>query len=58
MATPQVAVIGRNCVDYISVVDQFPDEDKKTPLRVCLFGITHAQLSPQGEEKRDISNTR
>jgi sulfofructose kinase len=32
MATPQVLVIGRNCVDYISVVEQFPDEDKKIPL--------------------------
>ncbi len=32
MAKPQVLVIGRNCVDYISVVDQFPDEDKKIPL--------------------------
>jgi hypothetical protein len=32
MAKPQVLVIGRNCVDYIAVVDQFPDEDKKTPL--------------------------
>jgi sulfofructose kinase len=32
MVKPQVLVIGRNCVDYISVVDQFPDEDKKTPL--------------------------
>jgi sulfofructose kinase len=32
MAKPQVLVIGRNCVDYIAVVDKFPDEDKKTPL--------------------------
>ncbi|MGD9007217.1 MAG: carbohydrate kinase family protein [Desulfobacteraceae bacterium] len=32
MTKPQVLVIGRNCVDYISVVDRFPDEDKKTPL--------------------------
>lgn len=32
MAKPQVLVIGRNCVDYISVVDQFPCEDRKTPL--------------------------
>ena len=27
-----VLVIGRNCIDYISVVDRFPREDEKVPL--------------------------
>ncbi len=27
-----VLVIGRNCIDYISVVDRFPREDEKIPL--------------------------
>ena len=27
-----VLVIGRNCVDYIAVIDRFPEEDQKMPL--------------------------
>jgi sulfofructose kinase len=27
-----VLVIGRNCIDYIAVVDRFPEEDEKAPL--------------------------
>ena len=27
-----VLVIGRNCLDYISVVETFPAEDQKVPL--------------------------
>ncbi|MBW2594198.1 MAG: hypothetical protein JRE58_14600 [Deltaproteobacteria bacterium] len=32
MNDPEVLVIGRNCLDYISVVETFPEEDKKTAL--------------------------
>jgi sulfofructose kinase len=32
MNDPEVLVIGRNCLDYISVVEKFPEEDKKTAL--------------------------
>ena len=32
-----VLVIGRNCIDYISVVDRFPQEDEKVPLSVRLL---------------------
>ena len=28
----EVLVIGRNCIDYISVLDRFPQEDEKVPL--------------------------
>ncbi len=31
-----VLVIGRNCIDYISVVDRFPREDEKVPLNARL----------------------
>jgi len=31
-----VLVIGRNCIDYISVVDRFPREDEKVPLSMRL----------------------
>lgn len=31
-----VLVIGRNCIDYISVVDRFPQEDEKVHLNVRL----------------------
>jgi sulfofructose kinase len=31
-----VLVIGRNCIDYISVVDRFPQEDEKVPLNARL----------------------
>jgi sugar/nucleoside kinase (ribokinase family) len=27
-----VMVVGRNCVDYIAVIDRFPEEDQKMPL--------------------------
>lgn len=32
-----VLVIGRNCIDYISVVDRFPLEDEKVPLNTRLL---------------------
>ncbi len=32
MNDPEVLVIGRNCLDYISVVEKFPEEDKKASL--------------------------
>jgi sugar/nucleoside kinase (ribokinase family) len=32
MNDPEVLVIGRNCLDYISVVEKFPEEDKKVSL--------------------------
>lgn len=32
MNDPEVLVIGRNCLDYISVVEKFPEEDKKAAL--------------------------
>ena len=32
MNDPEVLVIGRNCLDYISVVEEFPEEDKKAAL--------------------------
>lgn len=32
MNDPEVLVIGRNCLDYISIVEKFPEEDKKTAL--------------------------
>lgn len=32
MNDPEVLVIGRNCLDYISVVEKFPEEDKKVVL--------------------------
>ena len=31
-----VLVIGRNCIDYISVIDRFPREDEKVPLSARL----------------------
>jgi len=31
-----VLIIGRNCIDYISVVDRFPREDEKVPLSARL----------------------
>ncbi len=32
MNDPEVLVIGRNCLDYICVVEKFPEEDTKTAL--------------------------
>ena len=29
-----VVVIGRSCMDYIAIVDQFPRENQKVPLRL------------------------
>ncbi|MDY6935822.1 MAG: carbohydrate kinase family protein [Spirochaetota bacterium] len=36
MNYPEIIVFGRNCIDYIAIVDEFPREDQKVPLEFRL----------------------
>ena len=37
MADVDVLVIGRNCLDHISLIETYPKEDSKTPLALRIL---------------------